>query len=114
MATISSAKMVMVPPGLLGFVDRSLLRRPGQPSVPARNRPPSRYGSGARARWRLWDELSQRPNRDIATKAAAASNRIRDAGATLAVDGLVDRDADEAALRTQDADLCHDAPLCVN
>ena len=104
----------MVPPGLLGFVDGSLLRCPGQPAVPAWNRPPSRYGSGARARWRLWDELSQRPNRDIATKAAAASNRIRDAGATLAVDGLVDRDAYEAALRTQDADLCHDAPLCVN
>src|ERR1700690_1821431 len=114
MAAISSAKMVMVPPGLSGFVDGSLLRRPGQPTVQAWNRPPSRSGCGARVRWRLWDELSQRPNRDIATKTAAASDRIRDAGATLAVDGLVDWDAYEVALWTQDADLCHDAPLCVN
>jgi hypothetical protein len=67
---------------------------------------------GGRTHRRLRDQLDQRPNLEVAAKGATSPAGVRDRGATLAVDGFDNWDADEAASRTHNADFSHDFPPC--
>ena len=57
-------------------------------------------------------QFGQRPYGDVAAKGAASAAGVRDRGATLAVDGFDNWDADEAASRTHNADFSNDFPPC--
>src|SRR5580658_8489159 len=84
------------------------LRRSGQFDLHSGCEVPGRCRAGVRPHRRLRYQLSQRPNGDVAAHAATSPAGVGDRGATLAVDGFDNRDTDEAAPRTQNADLSHD------